>query len=169
MADATAGDVLLWRRLTDLPPLGPLPEGYSRRSWLPGDEERLPKLLGEAFGPHRGTYAALEAFWRRFPGLGPEGAILIESSSGEIVATASARVDPGDAKRAWIHLVAAHAAHSRRGLATHAVVAALHAQADSGADTAWVGTGAHRLAAIGLYRRLGFETRDPRMHTNTSD
>jgi GNAT superfamily N-acetyltransferase len=149
-------DVLLWRRLADLPPVPSLPAGYTRRSWLPCDEGRMPKVLGEAFGPHRGSYAALEEFWRRFPGLGPSGAIVVESAKGEVVATASTRVDPDDANRAWIHLVGVHPAHRRRGLATYAILTALHAQADGGLTSVWVGTGAHRLAAIELYGRLGF-------------
>jgi ribosomal protein S18 acetylase RimI-like enzyme len=118
----------------------------------------MPALLGEGFGPHRATYAALEEFWRRFPGLGPSGALIVESSDGEIAATVSTRVE---VERLWIHLVAVSGQHRRRGLATFAILSALDAHAGRGIDSAWVGTAAHRLAAIRLYLGLGFEVVDP--------
>lgn len=139
------------------PRASPLPPGYVERCWQSGDEDRLPRLLGEAFGPRRSTYAALQEFWRKYPGIAPDGIVVVENARGEAVATASARIDPSTPGRGAVHLVAVRTDHRCRGLGAWVTLTALQRLAARGVTYAVLATREERLPAIRVYLRIGWK------------
>ena len=142
--------------LRGLPPLPETPAGYCVRTWHVGDDIAVPALLGDAFGPDRATYDDLLRFWRRFPGIEPDGVFVVENASGEVVGTATARIDPSSPACGWIHLVAVASGYRRGGLGRLLVIRALHHLAARGVSRALVGTTAANTAAISMYAAIGF-------------
>lgn len=143
--------------LDRLLPVPEVPAGYLLRTWRDGDELGIPPLLGEAFGVNRASFKDLQRFWLDHPGIVPEGIFIIETDKGELVGTATGRIDLDQSHQGYVHRVAVRRGHRRRGLATLLVLKALHYIADNNGRVAIVGTDENKPQAISIYLRLGFE------------
>jgi ribosomal protein S18 acetylase RimI-like enzyme len=116
----------------------------------------IPALLGDAFGPDRATYDDLLQFWRRFPGIDPDGVFVVETAGGEVVGTVTGRIDPSSPMRGWVHLIAVASSYRGHALGRLLVIQALHYLAARGASLALVGTRETNTVAISMYAAIGF-------------
>ena len=172
---------LLMRRpwLEDLPALRPLPEGYTLRRYRPDDSAALALLLSRAFA-EPGLGAEVSADTRTSAPMPPASgaaepgwdealvrvrlseapdvlAIFVVDASAGLVATASARLLPGEFPDAgYVHWVAADPAMQGTGLGALVTRRVLEHFAQIGLGQAVLETQTPRLPAIRSYLRMGF-------------
>jgi predicted dehydrogenase/ribosomal protein S18 acetylase RimI-like enzyme len=145
---------LVMRRPAELgAPAVELPAGYRARRARPEDVEGLARLLNAAFGGW--DAARVRAQLLEAPDV--RATFVVVDEAERVVACASDRRVPDRFPGAmYLHYVAAHPAHARRGLGRAASAAAIaHAYAEAPCD-AVLETDDHRLAAVVTYLRLGF-------------
>jgi mycothiol synthase len=155
---------LLMRRpdLKNLPPIPSLPEGYTLRPYAPGDLEGLTALLQSAFEEMDWTVEKVRKSLIDAPDV---KRTFVVAHDGEIAATASCRIHPADFHGSgYVHWVGVSAGHRGRGLGEAVSLACLHHFAEMGCADAVLETDDHRLPAIRLYKKLGFEP----VHRNES-
>ena len=148
---------LLMRRPAELPL--PAHQNQARpriRVATPEDATPLAALLGGAF-PDKpwDTERAQQTFFRD-PTV--HTTFVATSAAGELLATATARVDPVNYPgEGYVHWVATHPAAQGRGLGRLLMQRVLQTFADLGLGGAVLETDDHRLPALRLYLSLGFE------------
>jgi mycothiol synthase len=151
---------LLWppSRLAD-PPDVRLPEGYTLRTYQPGDEAAWRTIQNRAEPVARGVDLD-SRLGKYLSALLPNGLFFaIHSASGEAVATAGALHNTRDGmfpfggELGWVATVPAH---QSRGLARALSAVATRRLIGAGYESIRVGTQDHRLPAIKLYLRLGY-------------
>ena len=167
MASQTAAPQLCMQRasLDLLPPLT-LPDGYTARSFQPGDEAAWVRLSDAAFGdgPHEPAW-----FYERFHELPfePRRHWFVCDENGP-VATATAWHRPQwGADTGYLHWVAADAAHRGRGLGLLVSLAAMHEMVRDGRGSALLQTDDFRIPAVRAYLTLGYRPR--LVHDNQRD
>ncbi|GGH34973.1 GNAT family N-acetyltransferase [Paenibacillus segetis] len=137
--------------LTDLPQLS-IPEGYSLRSFQPVDVTEWEYII-------RISFAREIAFGDKIgfqPPFHPEK-ILFLCHQGLAVATAVAwEKEDGNRDCGYLHMVGVLPGHSGKGLGYTIALAALHRMREEGKQGAMLETDDFRLAAISIYRKLGF-------------
>jgi mycothiol synthase len=151
-------DLLLFHPdLSALPPVPALPDGYRLRTWQDGDETKVPPVLGEAFfdDPEMAAYETFRRYLEEKGGFTAENIFVVETASGEVVGTTTARFLSPRVGR--LHRVGVRPAHQDRGLGKILTLWALHHLAHGGAQTAYVGTQESRLAAVAVYLHAGFQ------------
>lgn len=137
----------------DLIPPPQLAEGYTLRTYQPGDDAALATLLARAFGPEWDERRVREVLVDA-----PDvKEIYVVEYAGTLVATASARVlseefpDVG-----YLHWVASDPDHRGRQLALAVVQRVLDYLRNINAQNALLETQDWRESAIRLYTRIGF-------------
>ncbi|HZO90601.1 MAG TPA: GNAT family N-acetyltransferase [Chthonomonadaceae bacterium] len=147
---------LLMRRpnLDDLPPIPPLPPGYTLREYQPGDLEGLAALMRKAFEDPQWTPEKVRQALINAPDVVKTFVI---DYQGIPVATASARLLPDQYPGSgYVHWVAADPDHRGQRLGYAVTLAVLHEFVRRGCKDAVLETDDHRLAAIKTYQNLGF-------------
>jgi len=150
-------DHLLMRltSLANIPPIPDLPAGYTLRDYRDDDLIGLAEMLQLAFD---------DVAWS--PDLVRERLIdaadvkrtFIIDFGGAPVATASARIMPEEfPDSGYVHWVAVHPDHRGKQLGKIVTLAVLEEFVRLGCTDAVLETEDHRLAAIRLYKELGFE------------
>ena len=143
------------RHLNDLPSLPELPSGLILREYRDGDLDYLAEVLREAFQDEKWTTE--ETRLRLIDAPEVKKTFVIEDS-GRAVATTSARIDPERfPESGYVHWVAVKPEFQGRNLGYILTLAALHAFVAMGCKDAVLETDDHRLAAIKIYKSLGFE------------
>lgn len=141
--------------LDGLPPVEP-PEGYTVRTYQPGDDAAWCKVVADAFGRE----CPLAEFHERMEthaAFRPDRVFLVFSDR-EPAATASAWHRPDiDPHAGYLHMVGCRPCHRGKRLGYTVSVAALHKIAEDGRHTALLHTDDFRLPAIKTYLVLGFE------------
>ena len=156
--------------LVDVPPMPSLPASTTMRRARMEDAEALAALLGRAYGSEAWDAARAE---REIFGDVTVRATLVAETEGRLVATASLQVRPDAPERGLVRLVATDEDRRREGLARALVIAVLALAQQAGCREALLHTESDRLAAIALYRQLGFEpladtrSKGPRMGDDT--
>jgi tRNA-Thr(GGU) m(6)t(6)A37 methyltransferase TsaA len=153
--------------LAGLPPVE-MPEGYSLRTYRPGDEAAWAKIMDTGIRrPDRDWTPELvrERLIDR-PQFDPASLFFIVARDGEPVATACAwtRV-PGETEVGMVHMVCCRPEHRGRRLGYWVTLAVLHRFRERGFREADLSTDDFRLAAIRTYLDLGFEP----AHTHPGD
>ena len=142
--------------LDDMDQLPPVPElaGYRIRSFCPGDEAGWDVLRRETFPE---IDVRFNPFITTDPSFDPKRVIFAVDGENNPVASACGfeREEQGQLE-GYIHMVMALSAHKGRSLGYAVTLAALHALKERGSHQAWLTTDDHRLAAVQVYRRLGF-------------
>lgn len=132
-----------------------LPEGYSVRSYLPGDSQAWSNIIGESFKKTAADFD-FDKIMRSDPAF-RERRIWFIIFEGNPVATASAFIQPGFMRLAgMIHYVGALAGHEGKKLGYWVTLAALRCMSAEGWGRAWLATDDFRLPAIKTYLNLGF-------------
>ncbi len=133
-----------------------LPEGYSIRSYRPGDAAEWNRIIAESFGggPEDWNF---DRIMRPEVSFRPERVFFI-CSRDEAVATASAFCRPAFMPGfGMLHYVAVLPEHAGRRLGLQVSLAALICMREDGRSGAWLSTDDFRLPAIKTYLNLGFE------------
>jgi ribosomal protein S18 acetylase RimI-like enzyme len=147
---------LMMRRpdLENLPAVPELPEGYLLRPYRETDLDSLATLLQEAFDDPQWTPERVRETLAESPEV---KAVFVIEFGGAIVATASARVLPDlFPGSGYLHWVAVSPAHRGKHLGYAITLAVLHEFARLGCKDAVLETQDGRLAAIQIYRSVGF-------------
>ncbi|HLK55252.1 MAG TPA: GNAT family N-acetyltransferase [Chthonomonadaceae bacterium] len=150
-------DHLLMRRLdlNDLPPMPELPPGYTLRTYRPDDLEALATLMQAAFEDPKWTPERLREALIDAPDV---KTIFVIDYEGKPVASASVRLLPDKyPDSGYVHWVACDPAHRGKGLGYAVTLATLYEFVKLGCKDAVLETDDHRLAAIRVYHRLGFQ------------
>lgn len=144
---------LVMRRadLSGLPELR-LPEGYTLRSFRPGDEPHWERIVAAAFGWNRSFGREIRSHFC----FRPERVLFV--CAGDIpVATACAWQEPEwEDNCGYLHMVGVDPDHAGRGLGHAVSLAALERMALDGKTQAVLETDDFRLAAVKTYVKLGF-------------
>ncbi len=141
--------------LEGLPRLA-LPEGYSIRSYRPGDAARWSRLITESFGGEPEDWN-FDRIMRPEVSFRPERMFFV-CSGDEVVATASAFYRPAFMPGfGMLHYVAVLPEHAGRRLGFQVSLAALIRMHRDARGGAWLSTDDFRLPAIKTYLNLGFE------------
>lgn len=147
---------LLMRRsdLENLPSVPELPEGYTLRPYQEMDLASLATLLQAAFDDAQWTPERVKEALSEAPEV---KAVYVIDYGGEIVATASARLVPQlFPDSGYLHWMAVSPAHRGKHLGYTITLAVLHEFARLGCKDAVLETQDERLAAIQIYRSVGF-------------
>ena len=134
-------------------PVYPLPEGFSFRFYVPGDENSWVKLQSNA---DKFNKIDLDLFRREF---GNDADILKQrmlfllNPEGEIIGTAAAWLN-NDYGR--VHWVAVHPDYQGKGLSKPLLSAVCEKLVLLGHDKAYLTTSSARIPAINLYLEFGF-------------
>jgi mycothiol synthase len=141
-------------RLDGLPERA-LPDGYSCRSFLPGDEAAWESIIGASFG-WPDSAGKFDAIMRRDPAFRPKRVLFL--CHGDLpVATASAwHRDGYGPHTGYLHYVGVRPERQGVRLGLHVSVACLRVMAGGGRSAAVLQTDDFRLPAIKTYLRLGF-------------
>jgi GNAT superfamily N-acetyltransferase len=143
--------------LDDLPTY-PLPDGYTLRTYQPGDEQAWVDIHLEA---DRWNHATLAVFWKEF-GVDPiplaERQFYLCDAAGTPIGTAAGWFHNDNQGATWglIHWVALRPKYHGRGLSKPLLAAACWRMRELGHDKARLVTSTARIAAINLYRSFGF-------------
>ena len=130
------------------------PQSYGWRWYEPGDEAHWVAIHAAA---EKFVTVTEETFWQNF---GRETAVLTQrqlyllDGNGQPVGTASAWWD--NAVNGRVHWVAIHPDHQGKGLAKPLLTAVCQRLHQLGHQTARLGTGTGRIAALNLYLSFGF-------------
>ena len=147
---------LLMRRsdLENLPAVPDLPEGYTLRLYKESDLESLAVLMQAAFDDAKWTPEWVQETLTAAPDV---KAVYVMEYAGQIVATASARLLPDVfPDSGYLHWVAVSPAHRGKHLGYAITLAVLHEFVRLGCKDAVLETQDERLAAIKIYRSIGF-------------
>lgn len=133
----------------------PLPHGYTLRTFRPTDAAKYLDLMHLAGFSHWDP-TTLESTLNRIL---PDGLFVIEHESGALVATAMAThnsvdLHPYGGELGW---VAGHPQHSGKGLGMAVCAAVVRRYRQAGYSRIYLRTDDHRLAAIKVYLKLGFQ------------
>ena len=149
---------LLMRRphLTALPAIE-APEGFSLRSFRPGDQAGWNQVMDLAFEREPGR-SDFDREMAADPVYRPERVKLAVTDAGEVVATASAWESAQHGlEHGMLHWVATHPEYTGRRLGYWVSVAALRHSADEGRSAGLLLTDDFRTGALKTYLRLGFQ------------
>lgn len=140
--------------LDDIPQFS-LPDGYRLHWYQPGDERHWVDihLLADGIEPLRGKALFREEFGADSPTLTQRQCYLLNPRR-EPIGTATAWFD-GEVGR--LHWVAIVPEYQGRGLAKPLLTAVCNRMVELGHASAYLVTHTHRLPAIALYRKFGFE------------
>jgi GNAT superfamily N-acetyltransferase len=130
-----------------------IPAGYTLRPFREGDDDEYQDLFRLAWGDkgalqHTKKYALTGGFL-----------VIEHENSGLLVAScvAFAPESPGHPDDGSLGWLVTDPSHTRRGLATALAATVTNRMVDEGYLLPWLGTEDDRLAAIGLYLRLGWQ------------
>ena len=139
----------------DLPPVE-LPDGYSVRTFLPGDEANWERIIGISFGREPGQIGFAASMLKSGCFL-PERVFFV-CCGDEAVATAAAYLLPPTILPdcGTLHYVGALPGHTGRHLGGTVSLAALHRMRHEGRACGTLQTDDFRLPAVKTYLRLGF-------------
>ena len=147
---------MVWpAHLLDSPPEVHVPDGYTLRTYQPGDEADFYKVMDLA-GFKDWDDETLRPWLFKIL---PDGWFLIvHAASGEIVATAMANHNPQElhpfaGELGW---VAAHPEHAGNGLGLAVCASVVQRLLKAGYRTLYLNTDDWRLPAIKIYLKLGF-------------
>ena len=144
--------------LDDLPPMPPLPDGYTMRDYQAGDLDTLSALMRISFDDPQWSSDKLRRVLIDAPDV---KRIIIIEYGGYPVATASARLMPDQHPGSgYVHWVAVDPMHRGKRLGYIVTLACLYAFREFGCKDAVLETDDHRLAAIKIYQELGFTAED---------
>jgi len=148
---------MIWpERLLTSPPAVAVPEGYAMRQWAEADADAYVALMMKA-----GFQSwSREQLAQTLPSVLPGGFFVVEhAATGALVATAMARHRPieGHPFGGELSWVAADPEHKGRGLGMAVSAAVVARFLRAGYRRIYLLTDDHRLAAIKVYLRLGFE------------
>jgi len=148
---------MVWpERLLGSPPQVVAPEGYTMRQWAEADADAYVALMVKA-----GFQSwSREQLAQTLPSVLPDGFFVVEhAATGALVATAMARHRPieGHPFGGELSWVGADPEHTGRGLGMAVSAAVVARLLRAGYRRIYLLTDDRRLAAIRVYRRLGFE------------
>lgn len=131
-----------------------LPDGFTIRSATVDDDAQLARIRNDSFNANWSPELYRDEVMRK-PGYQPEREIVVVAPHGQIVAFMITRLDEVN-KVGLFEPVGTHHDFQRRGLARAMMLYALREMKDLGMETALVAHDANNLAALELYRSLGF-------------
>jgi len=164
VAEQPTGLRMLRPDLEGLPPLAPvlaaLPDGYTMRTYQPGDEAAWAALMNAGdmgFWDVETTRQKLTGL--PFPQFDPAGLFLVvHGPQQQIVGSACAWLaDPAETELGILHMVCVLPEHRGRRLSYAPCLAVLHRFRERGLRRVRLNTGAHRLGAVKVYLELGFQ------------
>ena len=146
--------MILPREVLENPPEAEVPAGYTLRTYRPDDAEALIALERKAGFDNWNRELLDEMLACALP----RGIFVVEHEGG-LVATAMATHNPTDrhpfgGELGW---VAGDPAHSGRGLGRAVCAAVIRRYSQAGYERVYLKTDDHRLPAISIYLRLGYE------------
>ncbi|MBB6673168.1 GNAT family N-acetyltransferase [Cohnella nanjingensis] len=148
---------LVMRRSLDCLPDDTWPEGYTLRSFAPGDEAHWERIVERAFGWSRSFQKTIRSHYY----FSPERVLFV--CAGEApVATACAWQEPQwEEDCGYLHMVGVDPAFAGLGLGYRVSLAALRQMAADGKRRAVLETDDFRLPAVRTYLKLGFRPDAP--------
>jgi mycothiol synthase len=140
--------------ITD-PPTVCLPENYTIRNYLDGDENAWGEIMSEAFQPYWDAGKFLIYYKPHF-GFSPERVFFV-CHNGRPIGSACAFSWPGLSKdQGYIHMVGVLKEHCGKGLGYWLTVSCLKVFSDQGFSSVMLQTEDFRIPAIKHYLNLGF-------------
>lgn len=148
------GQIRMKREHMDHLPERILEPGYVLRAAVPKDRKALAHLLEHAYGE-----GFMDSRWVDQELLGNAlcPVTYVIEKGRELVATATAKLMPDKPDTGWLHFVASDSAHKGKGLGEVASIAVLKEFRRLGMKRTELSTDDHRLAAISIYLKLGYE------------
>ena len=145
------GKQLTMRRANlDNLPAPAVPDGFTLRDYRDGDDAEWAGFVAEYCTAPFAEHMKSHRFYK------PEKVKFI-CEGDRPVATATAWDDENDGSLGVVHMVGAAPEYRGRGLGSAVLIAVLHHMKHSGKTAAILTTDDHRLPAIKMYLRLGFE------------
>ena len=141
--------------LDHLPPVI-VPPGYSLRTYRPGDEVPWLEIMREAIGPSW-TFPKWQTEIIGRPQFDPAGLFFAVRGTTVVGSACAWRLDPSEQDVGYIHMVAVRPEERGHKLGYWLTLRVLHRLTEQGMREAILDTDDHRLAAIEVYLRLGFE------------
>jgi len=134
-----------------------IPEGYTLRTFEPGDEAHWARIINDVESLGRWTIERVRTELTGKPQFDPAG-LFFAVAEGVPVATACAWRDTPDEKRiGQLHMVATENRHRGRQLGALVSLAVIRYFESHGFEAVYLLTDDFRLPAIRTYLRLGFE------------
>ena len=147
--------VMVKENLEDLPPVV-LPDGYSIRHFLPGDEHHWENILNKSFGESNPP-RSFDQIMGMDASCSPERVLFVTYKDIPI-ATASAWYIPSKGlKTGYVHYVGICPEHSGKKLGYLVSLAVLHRFVYEGRTRAVLQTDDFRVPAVKTYLQLGFQ------------
>ncbi len=132
--------------------LGPLPEGVSFRTHIPGDDAAWEDLIERCFGTRYGFAEHVSACERYDP-----SHVIYLTKNGRDVAVSAAVQKPEFPHDGWLHFVGVDPEMRGLRLSSHVVLATLFSFYAQGYHSVVLSTDDFRIPAIKCYLKLGFE------------
>ena len=141
--------------LKDLPDIR-IPDGYSVRTYVSGDEVHWARIIDASFGGERSPEHARKEIMDRKQ-FAPAG-LFFATYQGEPVGTACAwREAPEEREVGQVHMVGVVPEHQGHRLGKLVCLCVLHFLKENGCSKAVLGTDDERLPAIKTYLNIGFK------------
>jgi GNAT superfamily N-acetyltransferase len=132
--------------------------GFGLRTWRDSDRIDVCDLLSQAFrDPSMAVFEDDLAHVFANPGVDMGGVFVVETPVGEVVATATARLDPATPDTGRLHRVAVRPGYHGQGLGHYVVECALNHMRRNGRRFAAVGGMTNALQAVALYLSMEFD------------
>lgn len=145
--------------LRGLPPVE-VPEGYSIRTYQPGDEVAWCRIMNQGLRPPEGgqwTPVLCRERLTRRPQFDPSGLFFATRGDELVGSTCAWTLQPGETEVGYLHMVCVLPEHRGHRLGYWLSLQVLHHLAERGFREARLFTDDFRLAAIQTYLQLGFQ------------
>lgn len=139
-------------------PVYPLPEGFSFRSYAPGDEDDWVELQSRADKFNKIDVALFHREFGYDADILKQRMLFLLNSRDKIIATATAWFDDDyqGEKYGRVHWVAIHPDYQGKGLSKPLMSSICEKLVELGHDKAYLTTSSVRIPAINLYLKFGF-------------
>jgi mycothiol synthase len=149
------GQLVMYRKNIENVPRPAVPEGYTIRTYVDGDEERLEPVFQECFDPGWSRDRVVKTFIEQTFWSPARMCVLCHGET--VIGTATAWEDREHPGHGLVHYVAVRSEHKGHRLGFALTARALEILKSMGYDDVWLTTDDFRLPAIKTYLDLGFE------------
>ncbi len=143
------------RRSFDGLPEISLADGYSLRTYQPGDEAAWAEIMNTGVGEWTAEKVIQELTGK--PQFRADALFFITFEAKPVASACAWVLEPGETEKGYLHMVCALPEHRGKQLGYMVTLAVLHWFRNHGFKEVWLSTDDQRIPAIKSYLRLGFE------------